>query len=189
LTGTHAAIACSDCHRQQTAPAKVVAYRFADLSCKGCHNDPHAGSSRAPACQTCHNVQTWADVVAFDHSTTRFELSGAHRAVKCEQCHKATKAIRFQGTPETCVGCHEDVHAGQFATRAGQDCTACHNSRQWKPSQFDHNTAGFSLSGAHAQVACRDCHTRKESVKGRMVLFYEPTPKDCAVCHGPAITN
>jgi hypothetical protein len=196
LEGAHAAVACGDCHGKEPARPEVTAYRFQNLSCQGCHRDPHLSSSRAPGCLTCHNIQNWREVASFDHSTTRFELTGAHRGALCEQCHRltalavGTRRVLFQNTPLDCAGCHEDVHAGQFAKiSAAGDCAACHNNAKWKPSQFDHNKAGFQLTGAHAQVACRDCHTRTEPVGGRTVLFYKPTPKDCTSCHGPAITN
>src|SRR5262245_48467663 len=39
----------------------------------------------------------------FDHATTGYELTGAHRDVPCESCHvNAT----FKGTPRECVACH-----------------------------------------------------------------------------------
>ena len=39
----------------------------------------------------------------FDHLTTGFELTGAHRLQPCESCH--VDAV-FKGTPRVCVTCH-----------------------------------------------------------------------------------
>jgi hypothetical protein len=33
-------------------------------------------------------------------------------------------------------------------------------------------------------VDCEKCHTLQREVQGRPVLFYKPTPKNCADCHG-----
>ena len=41
LEGGHLAIACGDCHQKRPELHDAVAYKFADLSCTGCHLDPH----------------------------------------------------------------------------------------------------------------------------------------------------
>ena len=42
------------------------------------------------------------------------------------------------------------------------DCAECHNPEKWvpvvKPPTFRHETTGFALQSAHAQVSCRGCH-------------------------------
>jgi len=141
-------------------------------------------------------VHSWRQVSIFDHSKTRFALTGSHRAAVCEDCHRPTALsvgshkLVFQGAPLECVGCHEDVHAGQFAAISeSQGCESCHDNLKWKPGKFDHRQTSFSLAGAHEEVPCKDCHTTKREVNGRMVVFYKPTPKDCASCHGPNIKN
>jgi len=199
LTGGHSAVACGDCHvktQMTAATAPVERYRFADLSCAGCHRDPHENQFRNKDCEDCHNVQTWRDITRFDHSKTRFVLTGAHRATACENCHRVTplsaglKRAVYNQTPLVCDGCHEDIHGRQFLTATGnQDCTVCHSVNLWKATNFNHSKTGFSLTGSHAQVPCRDCHKDRREVSGRMVLFYKPTPKDCSSCHGPEIQN
>ena len=39
---------------------------------------------------------------AFDHLTTGFELTGAHRDARCEGCHAAGV---FKATPQVCGAC------------------------------------------------------------------------------------
>ncbi len=206
LEGGHLAIACVDCHRKKPELHDAVAYKFADLTCAGCHADPHQPQVRAGTvlansrplitCEICHNVRTWRQVASFDHSKTRFALTGSHRGAMCEDCHRSTALslgshkVVFQGAPLACVGCHEDVHAGQFATMAdGQGCEACHDNLKWKPGKFDHQRTSFSLAGAHERVPCKDCHKTRKDIDGRTVVFYKPTPKDCVSCHGPKFKN
>lgn len=205
LAGGHVAVACGDCHRKTAELHNAEAYKFTDLSCTGCHVDPHqppvrvrpaVGDSRGTACEVCHNARTWRQVASFDHSKTRFALTGAHRGAACEQCHRSTALslgahkVVFQGAPLACAGCHEDVHAGQFAAISeSQGCEACHDNINWKSGKFDHQRTSFSLTGAHERVPCKDCHNTKREVNARMVVFYKPTPKDCASCHGPELKN
>jgi hypothetical protein len=215
LDGGHLAIACGDCHRKQPELRNAEAYKFTDLTCAGCHLDPHqpqvrgtddrlvssvklvsAKSSPGTACEVCHNSRTWRQVSSFDHSKTRFALTGSHRGAACEECHRSTALslgahkVVFQGAPLACAGCHEDVHAGQFAAMAdGQGCESCHDNLKWKPGKFDHQRTSFSLAGAHERVPCKDCHNTRKEVNGRMVVFYTPTPKDCVSCHGPTLKN
>jgi hypothetical protein len=79
------------------------------------------------------------------------------------------------------------VHGLQFANAAKiTPCADCHNSTKWKPSLFNHETrTSFSLKGAHQNVRCEACHKATKMVEGKSVLFYKPTPKECAACHGP----
>src|ERR1035437_440047 len=206
LEGGLISIACGDCHQKRPELHDAVAYKIADRSCTGCHLDPHQPrvrgtdvrllSSVKQACEVCHNVRTWRQVASFDHSKTRFALRGSHRVATCEECHRSTALslsacqVVFQNAPLTCVGCHEDVHAGQFAAMSeSQGCEACHDNIKWKPGKFDHQKTSFSLVGAHERVPCKDCHNTKKEVNARVVVFYKPTPKDCVSCHGPKIKN
>ena len=190
LLGGHVAVPCGECHTQSAQ------YRFTDLSCAGCHFDPHLGQFQSTGCDSCHNVQLWRDVTKFDHSKTRYTLTGAHRAAACEKCHRVTplstglKRVVFREMPMKCSGCHEDIHGGQFFTATARpECGVCHSTTLWKATNFDHARTGFPLIGAHVPVPCGDCHKNKREVSGRMVLFYKPTPKECSSCHGPEITN
>lgn len=206
LSGAHLAVACQDCHkpgRPASSQAKFAAlYRFPDMACTTCHEDPHRGqfrermqrivSGQVAGCEACHSTKSWKDLARFDHSQTDFSLVGAHRAVACIDCHKPpnleTRLIHadFRAAPKQCENCHSDVHGAQFAKAGGVTvCADCHNSTRWKPSLFDHDRrTAFSLQGAHRDVPCGDCHRLTRAVDGKTVLFYRPTPKQCADCHG-----
>jgi hypothetical protein len=143
-------------------------------------------------CEACHHTRSWTDVNGFDHSRTPFPLKGAHRAVACGACHKAPAGqtqIQFKGATQACEGCHQDIHAGQFATHDGKTrCASCHIETQWKPSTFDHDKrTQFPLQGGHARVACDKCHNQVKMIAGNPVIFYKPTPLKCEACHGSDI--
>jgi hypothetical protein len=209
LTGGHVAIPCSDCHKEalEGAPKIPALYHWDNLSCATCHNDPHKGQfkdrmtqtradGKPAGCEACHTTKSWRGVTGFDHSKTSFPLLGAHRATACMDCHKPPNLetrlmnVDFKAAPAKCEECHEDPHGKQFAKMGITACADCHNTAKWKPSLFDHETrTSFSLRGAHQNVRCEACHKEVKMVEAKNVLFYKPTPKDCAACHGPEIAN
>ena len=204
LLGAHLAIPCGECHKTASAgPLKGAAqFRFDDRTCTACHRDPHRGQFRermarlqngkAAGCEACHSVSSWKDLERFDHSSTKFVLTGAHRAVACADCHRPPKLetnllnVDFKAAPKQCEECHTDPHAGQFANAVkATPCAGCHVTQKWKPSTFDHDTrTAFPLQGVHKNVRCNRCHTLAKTVDERTVTFYKPTPKECAACHG-----
>ncbi|HEV2489094.1 MAG TPA: hypothetical protein VGT03_04745 [Candidatus Acidoferrales bacterium] len=208
LTGAHVAVACVDCHKAEKAQApETVKYRFEDRSCTACHTDPHKGQfakmmaarfadGSLERCAACHTTNSWLEISNFDHTKTTFPLEGAHRSLACSQCHRpenpkaGVESINFKTAPTKCASCHDDVHGGQFAkSKAGMACSVCHSAVQWKPAPFfNHDTqTAFALKGAHERVACDQCHKLFREIGGKRILFYKPTPKDCAACHGPEV--
>jgi hypothetical protein len=189
LAGAHAAVACTDCH---TADSRLQTHRylFEERSCKACHQDPHELPAKQAACEGCHTLNAWAPTRGFDHGTTRFPLLGRHRLPECLSCHQpqtlnGARHIRFSGAQQQCAGCHEDIHAGQFADRPGAaDCGSCHTAANWKPTAgFDHALTAFPLDGAHRNVRCVLCHEKTSQVNGRQTLLYREAPTECASCH------
>lgn len=57
-------------------------------------------------------------------------------------------------------------------------CEECHDPSDWKEvsllSKFDHSHTGFALTGQHAQVDCKQCHSN---------LVFTKTSTACADCH------
>jgi hypothetical protein len=202
LAGAHVAVACAECHKAGLGGRtdKILPFHFEDSTCTACHTDPHKGEFKermaqkradgtALGCEACHSTRSWIDVRGFDHSKTKFALLGAHRAATCGECHKAlpgSHEIQFKGTPKNCEACHTDPHGSQFAAKDGiTKCGDCHVDQRWAPSTFDHDKrTQFPLTGGHANVGCPMCHTLEREVQGKPVLFYKPTPKNCADCHG-----
>jgi hypothetical protein len=188
LAGAHSAVACVDCH-SSTGDLLPHRYRFLDTQCVSCHMDPHNLGTEQRNCETCHSERTWATLRTFDHTATRFPLAGNHQTVNCVACHKSGSAehgnpITFRGSPRACSACHEDVHESQFARLpGGGDCATCHSPLKWTPSNFDHATSKFPLDGAHRGVECAACHNKPALVRGRLVMVFSNTPRDCAQCH------
>ncbi len=201
LTGSHAAVPCTECHKTGAAGRtdKVIPFHFEDRNCTACHVDPHHGEfkdrmerRRADGtpfgCEACHSTRTWRDVQGFDHSKTSFPLVGAHRAVACEACHKPQPGLRqtqFKGAPHACEACHADPHGGQFPVQEGKTpCASCHNEQRWVPSTFDHEMrTQFPLKGGHMGVDCDKCHRLTRTISDKVILFYKPTPTKCEACH------
>jgi hypothetical protein len=170
LKGGHAAakVQCRDCH------VKGKKHRDAPSDCYACHqkDDTHKGSL-GKACANCHSEQNWK-TARFDHSTTRFPLTGKHRDVACKDCHNDPK---FKGAPMQCVACHKKDddrkgHKGRFGTK----CETCHVDRDWKVIVFNHDRdTKYPLKGKHQLAKCSGCHTG--------VLYKEKLVTQCVACH------
>ena len=175
LEGKHAGVGCDRCHSaDHIAPAERATIKMKNLSrtflgvsqaCATCHEDPHKGRLGAN-CIQCHNFTDWKTVAVgqFDHSKTRYPLTGFHAQVKCEKCHTAGAdgKPRYTGIPfGKCSDCHSDPHHGSFP----QGCESCHNTENWKKislatvgRNFDHSKTKYPLQGKHATVDCAQCH-------------------------------
>ncbi len=206
LSGGHIAVPCGDCHKESTEfkPKPSALYHWQNLTCTSCHADPHKAQFKermqvvradgsATGCEACHSTKSWKELSRFDHSKTSFPLVGSHRATACIDCHKPPNLetglinVDFKAAPSKCEDCHEDAHGRQFARNEVTPCAECHNSMKWKPSLFDHDQrTKFALQGAHRNVRCEACHKDTRTIAGKLVLFYKPTPTECAACHGPS---
>ena len=165
LEGGHKEVACASCHK----PGKK--YREAPHACVDCHGEgqPHKGNL-GRECQTCHVVQSWKKVAAYDHDKTRFPLKGAHAKQECISCHVGEI---YKDLSTACNDCHaiSDVHGKKF----GVKCEQCHSVEKWKEAKFDHaKNTHFALEGAHAKALCADCHGGNVMAKISM---------DCVSCH------
>ena len=165
LEGRHVGVACASCH----APEEL--HREAPGECVGCHRDDEPHKARlGDDCAACHDASAWTHI-RFDHATTDFPLTGAHRDPPCDACHVNEV---WQDLSTACVSCHalDDSHNG---TR-GTDCGNCHSTTQWKVERFDHLAkTGFALEGRHAELDCPACHLAD-------MARPEP-PETCFGCH------
>lgn len=156
---------CRSCH------ASGKKYREAPGKCIDCHakKDVHKGRL-GNACADCHSERDWK-VPQFDHDKTRFPLRGKHVPVKCASCHKGD---RYKETPITCFGCHraDDTHKARY----GEKCESCHNDRDWKKIDFDHDKdTRYALRGRHRTTKCDTCHTGH--------LYRDKLQTACNACH------
>ncbi len=108
-------------------------------------------------------------------------LARAHRdlegARNCTACHSP----RREPMPTLCLACHKEIaqllkeNKGYHARVVGseqQECQKCHPDHagvdfkliSWPggaQARFDHQLAGWSLEGKHADTRCEDCHATK----------------------------
>ena len=176
---------------------KIVRYKFKGHSCRGCHKNPHGKKYdsviRRSGCSECHRTTDWWDIKKkqFDHNLTRFPLTGKHRSVSCNKCHRLEKRRdgrilpHFRPLARECSSCHRDVHAGQFTVSFPvRRCGDCHSTKGWKGAdKFDHNWARFKLTGKHRQVECKGCHFPAKIGEGSVVVYRPIRHQRCIYCH------
>jgi hypothetical protein len=114
----------------------------------------------------------------------------AHVERQCGKCHAPFDKAAQDGL---CLACHSDVAAdvsaphgyhGRVPAVRGQACKTCHTEHQGRRAEmvrldretFDHRLTDSPLLGAHAGVACDDCHPA-----GRR---YREAATRCDDCHG-----
>lgn len=146
LTGRHAVIDCTACHRRSGERA------FSDVpaDCYACHraeyhaarvHPVHDGSAGAAPfsrdCGQCHRTTGWEPAIAnpnalvatlarTDHDATFVLTTGSHRGTDCTACHvdpRRTQLVR-------CDACHQDtaLRAQHRApvSRSAAACLGCH---------------------------------------------------------------
>lgn len=188
LEGAHMATPCFACHVDENH----WSFRSIGESCVDCHSDIHKdkiSSSFYPNqdCTICHNVEQWKEVT-FDHELTEWPLRGGHTEVDCRSCHFESKENSntftqiFSDLSQECNQCHQNVHGDQFEIENITDCTRCHNTEQWFPNNFDHNTTSFPLDGKHAEIDCNDCHMQAIQREGEPIN-YKIEKHECIDCH------
>jgi hypothetical protein len=179
ITGRHLTVSCEKCHVVVAdSQPKARIYQWPDLTtktCENCHTSPHK-KTFSPAllekhCTECHTDQGWHVILQsgqsghhFEHSATRFPLTGAHSSLNCKECHlvAGSEVYKFSHLKEGfCIDCHQNVHLRQFeAPFSAQTCTQCHTTQSFeKRLPFDHDTTDFKLAGKHSGLDCTKCHT------------------------------
>ena len=198
LKGKHSTLQCESCHSLKNIKNQAITQSlkqhprqsFLGLrqQCIDCHADRHS-HSLGTACENCHEASEWKSITLFQHSKTKFPLSGKHNEVACTKCHESqrnrdpSRPILFSVKEfGDCKSCHVSPHGQHFAM---QSCQSCHQTSGWTTvSGFDHSKTAFELIGKHSEVACIKCHTglakRNESAKRD---FTTKPFRDCSPCH------
>ena len=165
LLGKHRDAKCVACHKGDLYKDKLKS------DCFSCHekDDKHKGEE-GKKCGSCHHEGSWKKV-EFDHRISRFQLTGQHILAECKKCHLT---VVFKEAKSDCWSCHEkqDVHKRTLGT----GCETCHNTRDWKSWDFDHDKTSFKLDGKHKKLKCIDCHN--SPVRTKVVLA-----ASCVGCH------
>lgn len=111
----------------------------------------------------------------FDHTGTRFILTGSHEGVACESCH--TMGV-FRGTPTDCSFCHDGsgmrAESGKPLNHipSTNRCDDCHTSMTWLEVRFEHSAVSGACSSCHNGVQAED------KPPGHVV-----TTQECNFCH------
>ena len=201
LEGVHAETDCAGCHTvpatdangpapEQRTPGSLPFHKVTGETCEQCHPDPHR-TRWDMECQSCHlgRDPQWREgtrgLSAETHKPTGFPLTDAHMAVSCEKCHPASgdyaqrfpdpKTEGYQRHPQTCQGCHEDVHGGKL----DHACSACHRESGWTGGHltFNHDRhTTFKLDAVHKGLSCHECHAPEDKT-------YRAEGSECAACH------
>ena len=142
LTGRHALIDCTACHKRQSERT------FSDVpaDCYACHRkdyqDPnihptHGAPPFTHECQLCHRTTAWSPALfdpttlprlaaRTDHEPYFAIATGSHRTAECAACHADQRRMQLV----RCDGCHQDVtlraqHQRPVA-RTASACLSCH---------------------------------------------------------------
>ncbi|MCX6305755.1 MAG: cytochrome c3 family protein [Bacteroidetes bacterium] len=139
-------------------------------------SSPH-GDGFAVNCMDCHNTAGWTidmKTLVFDHSTTKFPLTGQHQAVNCKLCHTS---LDFTKAGTECVSCHTDMHNQTL----GPDCGRCHTPVSWVVNNITelHQKSRFPLVGKHLATDCFACHKNASA----SLLNFAPLGVECIDCH------
>jgi hypothetical protein len=189
LLGKHASVTCAACHTSGDFK-KPLAF----ANCMDCHKDIHNGQFLARPkkgeCSECHTVDGWKPSLfgVKEHATSQYPLEGKHATVECDKCHlPAGKETIYKVKFANCRDCHKDVHEGQFSGASYNNrCESCHTVRDFHRTLYTiamHQKTKFPLAGAHAAVACNECHKVGIARRADKAVPFQFEDRTCTACH------
>ena len=116
----------------------------------------------------------------------------------CTKCHELGSKV----SNDLCLNCHKELKSRIAAGKGyhvssevkGKLCSACHSDHhglqfkmiRFEPEKFNHQLTGYSLTGAHRNKKCNDCHkpafiADKEIRQKKYTWMGLST--QCAACH------
>jgi hypothetical protein len=184
LTGAHEAVPCKSCHVGGN-------FGLTFNGCQQCHDElwqkttspNHVTSGLSHDCMRCHSTKGWRPTT-FDHSATRFSLTGGHSTASCHSCHAVDN---YELQYIDCYQCHQTLfkqpmNPNHVLASFPHDCSPCHSTTAWRPSMFMHDQQNFRIfDGKHRNKwsACSDCHQNAANFG-----FFS-----CLACHDQNATN
>jgi hypothetical protein len=167
ISSQHNDVTCNECHSQPNYQPQCLSCHLEDF------NEGHDPGDPTD-CWGCHSTNNWDS--NFSHANTNFQLTGAHLAISCQDCHSSG----YQGTPTECFACHQTnynntTNPDHQALMLPTNCESCHTTNPgWQPATFPIHNQFFELLGAHLSVTnCDDCHDGN----------FNNTPNTCIGCH------
>jgi len=184
LEGRHSDLDCLECHVVDRTTGKLNTEM--NTACSACHSEPQKHTGFFPAtCEDCHTSMGWSPATLngelFQHESTKFSLARHTflpdgQPVTCVHCHTQDLAVdQF-----LCLTCHQNLQPEfmpQHLVDFGADCLLCHDGVD-RMHDFDHNNI-FVLDGAHAALACTNCHQKDPA----QAPVYVGLGRACADCH------
>jgi hypothetical protein len=177
LVGAHLKAGCAACHK-----GNPPVYKGTPNQCVDCHkadydSSPYPGHQAFPlTCNDCHSTLAWKPASPVAHP---FPLDGAHAVTPCASCHVGNPPV-YQGTPNTCVGCHQaDYDSSPYPGHQSfpTTCADCHSTTAWKPASGGaHPENQFPIANGTHQMPCADCHNSSLGPNGK-------GNADCVGCH------
>lgn len=196
----HGLLDCVTCHHGDGAAEEVEAAHTSIIK------DPTQGD--AYLCVACHQdlpTEFPEDRLRTPHDEV---THGASAGVSCSDCHGGVGHGFDPVSGEmicpmsVCLDCHQDrqldselgdcstCHVGPHEPVAAMACNDCHQSTElWQ--QVEAPGHQLELAGAHAQVACLDCHGGADQIEGFECGDCHRPPSeshygpDCETCHTP----
>ena len=182
---------CTHCH--------VPLHCIGEERCQECHieiaeqkseaNGLHGLLPGTNRCQNCHvehqgreaDITTLAfkriDHAALaDFSLDYHQQDYDDQPMDCQSCHSQDE---YRAASLDCITCHATEDHDLMASHIdehGSQCRSCHDGKT-RLADFEHNVQAFNLTGAHTELACKECHVDPD-------LQYKEIPTACANCHG-----
>ncbi len=187
--GAHKKLKCYECHTKSLGEAKPQA------NCEVCHAKDNRHGDRfkeygsPPKCNTCHPTTSWKSTRPFNHSKTKFPLTGLHAQITCRACHRGKGPAEFEDFKgdTLCMDCHQHKQVHEKKFNNGQ-CLGCHVGagkiavNEQKLEQVYHGpNSNFPLVKEHKGVPCQDCHTGRS--KAGRTTFEKESPECGVRCH------
>ncbi|NQU63725.1 MAG: class III cytochrome C family protein [SAR324 cluster bacterium] len=185
-------------------------HRQSENSCLSCH----ALFQGVPGkkCQSCHISEKiglfTVDGRQIDRNKTRVQFHSQLAPETCLSCHhehqgrsgsKVVSHFSHQLVKpkdlKNCVACHQKP-SSPIHQRPDQDCTQCHTTANWVPSDFDHRQY-FRFDKKH-NADCKSCHPGSDYREYTCYNCHEHSPQkiehehvkegiqqysDCVKCH------
>ena len=116
-------------------------------------------------------------IVTFFHNEHnllfKINCANCHNQDNCLKCHDKNKQKGLSNSGKT-IKSFEEQHKTCIKCHSGNSCQKCHKEKENTP--FNHaKTSGWTLKGAHSQLACSKCHGNN--------MPYKKLDNNCTSCH------